>query len=273
MEPFHDLTEQAVSELKGDNLIAHRRAVVDKLAMEIEARVLLRDPQQHAFGGPGASVSLRNLNLWARTLLEDEYNDTLQSETRGEAGRPSGYTVRANLEALRHLVNPHPLLDVGCGSGQTHADYYLDPNSRQDGDKKVRQGWVENMPFEDGQLGRVVAWGMWCFLRSPIEALMEINRVLRVGGDLVLDVVTSSTMPLCQTVEPNSFLRHLALHGFRIEGVSHFGPEYHRRMGILAVKTTNWDPAKFRMLQATSKPLNWNEYRDWFVWGDKGVDS
>lgn len=205
-----------------------------------------------------------NMEKWARTLLEDEYSDTIQSESRGEPKKVSGWAELERLCSLRPAIGK--VLDVGCGSGVSNADYFLDPNPRAGGEK-VRAGWMENIPLTN--LGRIVCWGAFCFMRSPIEALMEANRALAIGGDFIFDVVTYTTLPLCQTVNGDSFLKHLALHGFHVQGATNFGKHYHKRMGILAVKDAEWSPDRFRMLQAASRPNNWVEARDWYIWSDK----
>lgn len=211
-------------------------------------------------------VNNDNLLLWSKTIFDDEFNDKVQNAARGDANKVDGEEALDLLEAM--VPAPYGTLAVGCGGGHRDALYRLDPSALRGGTDGVVRGWMESMPFTDGALGRIICWGTFCFLRSPIEALMEANRVLTMGGVLIFDVVLSTTFALCQTVDGSSFVNHLRLHGFEIYGRVEFGPAHHHRMGICAVKTRHWDPAYFRMPQAESRPNNYLKARDWPLWGE-----
>ena len=96
------------------------------------------------------------------------------------------------------------MLDVGCGTGallyrisQTHSANQLagvDPvpemlaiaRQRLGSAVELREGWAESLPFESEQFDVVVSCNMFHYVREPIAALREMERVLRFGGQLVI---------------------------------------------------------------------------------------
>ena len=96
------------------------------------------------------------------------------------------------------------LLDIGCGTGALlHRLAAVHPVSRLAGvdpvpemleaarDKlspaiELRQGWAEQLPFADSQFDIVVSCSMFHYIDRPSDALGEIQRVLRPGGQLVV---------------------------------------------------------------------------------------
>ena len=210
-------------------------------------------------------VNQDNLEAWSRTILEDEFNDTTQNEHRGNK-LVSGEATLGKLRMMGGFQTP--TLDVGCGRGsETVFDFLLDPcPERAATNPKVKHGWLECLPFGPRYIGFVQAWGVLCFVRSLVESMMEVNRVLRSGGIFVFDVVTYTTMPLAQTVDGPSFIRWAGLFGFELQAQIPFGWEYHRRLGLRLKKVSDFDPARFRMPQSdTGKIHNYLTTRDWFM--------
>lgn len=96
------------------------------------------------------------------------------------------------------------VLDVGCGTGallQELARKFpqvtlvgVDPvpemlavaRGRVLPSTELREGWAEELPFEDNDFDVVVSCNMFHYVRQPVSALMEMSRVLRPGGELVI---------------------------------------------------------------------------------------
>lgn len=89
-------------------------------------------------------------------------------------------------------------LDLGCGTGRNLPLYErsiplvgIDPNAgalararrRGPGVALVR-GVAEQLPFRDGAFETVVSGLVFCSVRDPAQALSEVKRVLRSGGQL-----------------------------------------------------------------------------------------
>lgn len=222
-----------------------------------------------------------NLALLQKILTDDQFDDSIQNE---EYGGVSGEKILiADFEEYGEL---DLTLDVGCGSGElfdklpiTHA---VEPNNKREGlalvkstslkkstglkkDIYVSPGFAEALPYSPKTFENVICWGTACFFRSPMEAYMEINRVLMRGGKFFFDVVVHTTMPIAQTVDATSFVYHIELFGFGVLKQKLFGPDYHLRLALVAVKRRDFDPKYFRMPQCVGKINNYVEDRDWYL--------
>ena len=51
---------------------------------------------------------------------------------------------------------------------------------------QLREGWAELLPFEDNQFDVVVSCSTFHYIRQPLLALREIDRVLRPGGQFTV---------------------------------------------------------------------------------------
>lgn len=209
------------------------------------------------------------------TILLDEFSDVQSNETAYE-NTISGIDVLQSIFQLLSVEGLHQVLDVGIGSGGmieilpqiTHG---VEPNptrlaecKRKYSDRILACAWAENIPFPSN-FDMVICWGTYCFLRSPMEALVEFNRVLKSNGHLVFDVVLHSTMPLAQTVEKLSFRGWLSLFGFEIIFEKEFGDTYHQRCAFVVRKYEEFNPRRFLMPQSMGKINNFLEERDWFL--------
>jgi ubiquinone/menaquinone biosynthesis C-methylase UbiE len=112
-------------------------------------------------------------------------------------------TSRETLARLR-LEPADRVLDVGCGTGALLRRLATShPAERLSGVDPVPEmlavarrglppavrlaaGWAEGLPFESGRFDAVVSCNVFHYIRQPLAALREMNRVLRPGGQLVI---------------------------------------------------------------------------------------
>ncbi|MDA3921141.1 MAG: methyltransferase domain-containing protein, partial [Salinisphaera sp.] len=96
------------------------------------------------------------------------------------------------------------LLDLGCGTGALlHRLSAIHPINQLVGVEPVPEmralarrkllpaielyeGWAERLPFADAQFDIVVSCNMFHYIEQPLDALAEIQRVLRPRGRLVI---------------------------------------------------------------------------------------
>ncbi|MGH8307870.1 MAG: methyltransferase domain-containing protein [Gammaproteobacteria bacterium] len=112
-------------------------------------------------------------------------------------------TTRATLARLSAHRTAR-ILDVGCGTGillqrltqklPQATLVGIDPvpemlavaRTRVSPSTELREAWVEELPFEDNKFDVVVSCNMFHYVRQPVSALMEMSRVLRPGGELLI---------------------------------------------------------------------------------------
>jgi SAM-dependent methyltransferase len=95
------------------------------------------------------------------------------------------------------LVEPRPLLDLGCGDGQTalglgaHDAFGVDRSieslraARASGLTRLTQARADILPFRDGTFRVVLAADLIHHVEDVAALFAEIGRVLRPGGILV----------------------------------------------------------------------------------------
>jgi ubiquinone/menaquinone biosynthesis C-methylase UbiE len=120
--------------------------------------------------------------------------------------RWSHYTVPSIRETIRRMdiKSTEQLLDVGCGTGtllESVAESFpdaglfgVDPSSEMlavageklGSDVELKEGVAESLPFADGSFDMVVSCSSFHYWREPEKALVEITRVLKPGGRVVI---------------------------------------------------------------------------------------
>lgn len=216
-------------------------------------------------------INSSGLNKLQQVIDEDQFDDEVQNVTlyKGEVG---SFLLK---EFFERNYQPGSVLDVGCGKGDTFLEFpithALEPNpgrlkrAKEKGKVIVRRGWLENIPFKDKQFSTALCWGTMCYARSVKEAMVEISRVLRVGGIFIFDVVVKTNLPIAYGVEINSFLRHVLLYGFTLMEQREFiGPD--TRVAIALRKDEDFDFRRLLMPQMVGGKINnYLPRRDWFL--------
>jgi len=116
------------------------------------------------------------------------------------------YLEATTRETLRRLpMSPGArVLDIGCGTGELlrrlRAKYPgailagLDPvpemlavaKDKLNGTEDLRIGYADLLPWPSCSFDLVVSCNMFHYITHPVEALLEMERVLRPGGAIVL---------------------------------------------------------------------------------------
>lgn len=107
-----------------------------------------------------------------------------------------------SLQEIGRIQKPGRLLDVGCGNGmflklarkRGWETYGVEPSTTASGYAReilglnVIGGTLPEAHFADRFFDVVTLYDVLCHVPSPLEQLMEVHRVLKVGGLLVLRV-------------------------------------------------------------------------------------
>ncbi len=131
-----------------------------------------------------------------------------ESYARWRSGSLGQITDRLEQQLLFQLVGPvagQRLLDVGCGDGALASELArrgaivtaldADPamlaavrqrSEIEDTLLHLVEGQAQRLPFDNAAFERVVAVTTLCFVRDAKQAVMEMARVLKPGGRLVV---------------------------------------------------------------------------------------
>lgn len=96
------------------------------------------------------------------------------------------------------------LLDIGCGTGallfrlshefpeanlsgvDASSEMLAMARTRLRPQVELKEGWAEKLPFDDARFDTVVSCNMFHYVRHPHDALVEMLRVLRPGGTMMI---------------------------------------------------------------------------------------
>jgi len=112
----------------------------------------------------------------------------VNQEPRGEYNSKSDY---ARFSVIGKLCKGK-ILDAGCGSGELKK--YLPKDCNYTGidmdpsDKWLITGSVYDLPFEDNLFDTVAILEVLEHLETPMNALREIKRVVKDGGNVIISV-------------------------------------------------------------------------------------
>ncbi len=209
---------------------------------------------------------IREINL---SIINDEFDDLKQNNLIS-GGDVSGHSALKELVSFQKYQYK-TVLNIGAGGADIINLFSyvpkiigLDPCLRRKVEGVI-EGWCENIETEI-EFELVVCWGVLCFVRSLPESLVNFNSVLKTGGMLAVDVVHNTVQPLCQTVNPDSFVRYMQLFGFEVQVRLPFQSfSTHQREGFLFKKVRDFDYRYLRIPQAETGVNNYLEQRDWFL--------
>lgn len=176
-----------------------------------------------------------NLRALNRIILEDEFDDVAKANYVGcvFSGNYLDF-LRRNVDGLHNLGTQLGVLDIGCGSGASfelipEITAALDANpSRADTARNeakrlgrsvdIRVGASECLPFSPASMSVVLYLHGFFQARSDYEAIMEINRVLAVGGRFIFDLphLGRTNLEFGRIFEPRAYIRVLRDFGFEL---------------------------------------------------------
>lgn len=207
-----------------------------------------------------------NIRALFVALVEDEFDDIRQTDAMDTK------TLLDNRcqKFLEYYLLPGQTLEVGCGGGFLFGSYPIthavEPNPRRfegaaqrAGDLvDVRQALIEALPFEDGLFDNVFMLRGFHQVRSDYEALIEVNRVLRVRGRFIVDLFSRDEYDVVcgRAYGWRNFIRmtrsfgfvHLAVLETPVEGYQ--DDPYQPTVYLCLEKDHNFDPRDLRLLQA-----------------------
>lgn len=219
------------------------------------------------------NYNINILETIQKMVEEDEYDDLYQN---GDiySDSVSGDTLLIDF-FNRNYSKSGPTLDIGCGSGTIfrifgNICYGIEPNPKRleqantdNYHRIITKGWGENTGYPNKNFSNVLCWGAFCFVRSPMEVLIEVNRILSIEGIFILDVNSKSTLPIIQTVDVDSFINWVSLFGFTLVEQRQFKESY--RVALAFKKISDFDYKNFLMPQCIGTINNYNPKRDWYL--------
>lgn len=135
---------------------------------------------------------MTELKVSAFNSMASEYDSWFEDKGRD--------TFAIEIQALQQVLSslPKPWLEIGVGSGRfaqaLGIDNGLDPSIQllkiaKNRGISVFLGRGETAPFKNDVFGTAFLIVTLCFVDSPLKVLVEANRLLKKGSDIVLGLV------------------------------------------------------------------------------------
>lgn len=170
-----------------------------------------------------------NIELLYKALESDEFDDELQ-DTNFQVDE---ITEPGKQFLDLYLSNKSPFLEIGCGSGNMFSKYpithAIEPcfsryqkASVEAGDRNppviVHNNVVEAMDFASLTFNAALMINGWFQIRSDYEALIEVNRVMKLHGVFVINLMTSDHLDIVQgrVYGAKNYIRLMKQFGFEL---------------------------------------------------------
>lgn len=215
------------------------------------------------FGKPYPLFNTGNIIALNQVILADQFDDIAKSTFVG-----SYYSDGYASFIQRNLQGPN-VLDVGCGSGLSteffpEITHMLDASpqrcaeaARRNPTRDVQMGASEALPHNAESMQTVLyLHGFWQ-ARSDYEVLLEVSRVLTLGGRFIFDIpdIRRTNVEFGRLLEPRCYMRVLRDFGFEIVE--------HRTIDewdtcFCVEKTEEFNPTKMRKIQVIASSAKEN---------------
>ncbi|MHA1616279.1 MAG: methyltransferase domain-containing protein [Candidatus Njordarchaeales archaeon] len=129
------------------------------------------------------------------------FNELVERYDKWFFSEKGAVLFRNEVKAIKYAlegINVRKSVEIGVGTGMfakaLNIEYGIDPAwkplllARQRGIKVV-QGVAENLPFKSTLFDAAFLIVTICFLREPLKALLEIRRILKRGGYLIIGFI------------------------------------------------------------------------------------
>jgi ubiquinone/menaquinone biosynthesis C-methylase UbiE len=203
-----------------------------------------------------------NINMIAEAMRIDEYDDEVWADQHKAHEYDIERFIRRNIYIVRGLKG-NRLLEIGCGTGRsipvyevTHAiepcEYRFKIAKSKYKKVIIKQAFAEAIPFDNNYFTSVMAIGVWEHLRSDQEALIEVNRVLKMDGIFVFTLAHDEDNKIGRAYGWKSYCNLLPDYGFELIEKR----EVFRGLRLLAIavkKVRDFDNRYLRKLQIISK--------------------
>lgn len=206
-----------------------------------------------------------NIEALALAIEGDQFCDAQQYEQAREQQDSSILPMLVDF-VRRNLPEKGDVLEAGCGSGLLLKDiptinYLMDPSQamlRRATETaavlnikgvEILQGVTERIELVDGSMGAVIFLNGFFQVRSDYESLIEINRVLAMGGRFMFNVLCDDSGDIIcgRTLGLRNYVRTCLEFGFEvveqrrvgehglicIEKVADFAPEMLRKLQLV----------------------------------------
>lgn len=182
---------------------------------------------------------------------------------------------------LQLFVKPGNVLEIGCGSGDsmnlygiTHGVEPCKKRYESALSKKllVKRNVVEYLEFDNDFFDSALMLNGWFQVRSDYEAMIEVNRVLKLGGYFIFNLLVNDELDIVlgRCLGPNNYIRLTEQFGFKLiaqkkyNAGNRFYPPIQEGVVFCFEKIRDFDNRWLNLLQADIKSLkNYLPERDW----------